>query len=82
MVTTTQHKHVGFNQTRYKGTCKISKGPYSFNPVINKYDKPEFMEPGKGYILGVENDCLLKANTETPPELPQEEITGKVTKRR
>jgi len=61
------------------GNCKILRGPYSYNPTTKSYEKEDFLQAGKGYIIGVTYDCALK-DEENPPELPQD-TTGNLIKR-
>ncbi|GEM_PF-3574846 len=52
-----------------KGTCIFAKGPYWFNTAANSWVKTDQMEPGKGYVIAVQNECRLEQ--EGPPSFPE-----------
>ncbi len=64
---------LAFDQIR--GTCTFARRPYSYNPVSNNYERPATMEPGKGYLILVDNDCVMKlADEPPPPPLPVQDF--------
>ncbi|MBI4009956.1 MAG: LamG domain-containing protein [Candidatus Aenigmarchaeota archaeon] len=64
-----------------RGDCVFNSGPYRYNSFSKEYEKAVITDPGKGYIINVNEDCTLKKveGEEEPPQLPFDlEITAKV----
>ncbi len=65
---------------KVRNNCDIVKGLYYYNPKGNIYEQSVFMDSGRGYIIGVRNDCTLKfaeeSDSDAPPTIPDIDFTS------
>jgi hypothetical protein len=50
------------------GDCKVVGGPWRYNALTGQYEKTDYLNPGEGYWINVENSCEL--SSEIPPLPP------------
>ncbi|MBI4174828.1 MAG: hypothetical protein HY517_04230 [Candidatus Aenigmarchaeota archaeon] len=64
---------VGFTETKtindIRGTCTFAAGPKWWNPTTTSLELPNTVEIGKGYAIGVRNQCTLSSTGTGAPDL-------------
>jgi hypothetical protein len=50
------------------GDCNVVRGPLAYNVATKQYEASEYLNPGQGYWLNVQDSCRL--GVETPPLPP------------
>lgn len=70
MISSPSGDHYYYNLIR-NSNCKVTKGPYWYDPLRNNWEIPSTIEDDKGYFLKVESACEINvASGDVPPPPP------------